>query len=222
MKYTEEEFLLLSGIQHFTFCPRQWALIHIEKQWEENYLTADGRIVHERAHDHNFTETRNGVLSVRGLMIKSYELGVTGTCDVVEFIPCASGIQLHGRKGLFLPLPVEYKRGESKETNEDIMQLVAEAMCLEEMLCCEIKNGDLFYKAMQRRVHIDITEEMKQVVRNTFSIMHNYFERGYTPKPTKRKHCLSCSLKEVCVTKVANMKSVSDYILERINGDADA
>ncbi len=137
MSYNEEEYIALSGIQHFLFCRRQWALIHLEQQWAENLRTAEGRVMHERAHDES-SEMRGGKLTVRGLRIFSRELGVSGQCDVVEFLSSDEGAPLAGREGLFLPYPVEYKRGSSKMTDADRAQLCAQAICLEEMLAVSI------------------------------------------------------------------------------------
>lgn len=114
MEYCEDEFLQLSGIQHFCFCRRQWALIHIENQWQENVRTIEGNIVHERCHDDGFIEKRGNLLITRSLSIFSRRLGVSGQCDVVEFSKTENGCTLYGREGLWLPYPIEYKRGKSK------------------------------------------------------------------------------------------------------------
>ena len=144
--YDEEDWLMLSGIQHFSFCPRQWALIHIEGQWMDNLRTVEGNIVHDRAHDNNLSESRKNVLITRGLRISSSTLGVTGQCDVVEFHHVKEkGAILQGHNGYWLPYPIEYKKGKPKVYPADELQLCAEAMCLEEMLCCEIPCGALFY-----------------------------------------------------------------------------
>ena len=94
MEYSEDEFLMLSGIQHFAFCRRQWALIHIEQQWAENYRTIDGQIFHENAHNGAFSETRNGILIRRGLSVFSRTMGISGNCDIVEFHPSEEGISI--------------------------------------------------------------------------------------------------------------------------------
>ena len=145
MDYQDEDFLQLSGIQHFAFCRRQWALIHIENMWVENYRTTDGAILHEKAHDPQGSESRGDLLILRGIHIPSARLGITGQCDVVEFRRSQDGIRLNGREGLWKPFPVEYKRGEPKDNTCDSLQLCAQAMCLEEMLCCPIPQGALFY-----------------------------------------------------------------------------
>ena len=144
MAYPEEEYLMISGIQHFKFCRRQWALIHVEQQWEENVHTVIGELMHKRAHDPYLTEKRAGVLVVRALPVASREMGVSGECDLVEFHKCEDGISLHGHRGQYSVYPVEYKKGKPKLTEEDRLQLAAQAMCLEEMFSTEIPAGAVF------------------------------------------------------------------------------
>ena len=104
----EDDFLAMSGIQHFAFCRRQWALIHLEQQWAENLRTAEGRLEHDRCHDDTFAEKRGDLLVVRGMRVNSGRLRLSGHCDVVEFRADPAGVPLQGRTGLWLPLPVEY------------------------------------------------------------------------------------------------------------------
>ena len=141
MTYQEDDFLQLSGLQHFRFCRRQWALIHIEDQWAENFRTTDGAILHANAHNGDLTESRGDLLITRDMRVFSRTLGVSGACDVLEFHRGGTGIPLAGREGLWQPFPVEYKRGRPKEHDADALQLCGQAMCLEEMLCCEIPAG---------------------------------------------------------------------------------
>lgn len=141
MAFEEEDYLQLSGLQHFAFCRRQWALIHIEAQWAENLRTVDGHLMHENVHNQEFRESRGDRLIVRGLAIHSARLGISGQCDMVEFRQDPAGVPLRGREGLWLPYPVEFKRGKPKEDDADELQLCAQAMCLEEMLCCSGGNS---------------------------------------------------------------------------------
>ena len=160
--YQDEDFLQLSGLQHFKFCRRQWALIHVEKQWAENCRTTDGAIMHENAHDGSFTESRGDLVITRDMRVFSRTLGVSGACDVLEFRRGETGIPLKGREGLWQPYPVEYKRGKPKEGTEDTLQLCGQAMCLEEMLCCEIPRGALYYGEPRRRTEVDFTPELRR------------------------------------------------------------
>lgn len=213
-EYHEEDFLQLSGLQHFLFCRRQWALIHIEKLWAENLRTIDGQILHERAHDETWTEKRGGKVTARGLAVKSGRLGISGQCDVVEFHQNPAGIQLAGLDGKWAVFPVEYKNGEPKENNCDAAQLCAQAMCLEEMLCCEIENGALFYGKTKRRQNIEFTAELRQQVQGALAEMHRLYARGHTPKVKRTKACNACSLKELCVPALMKNRSVKEYLEE--------
>src|SRR5690606_21036690 len=129
-----DQYLLLSGIQHFLFCRRQWALIHIEQQWEENVRTTEGKYLHEKADKPFIREKRGNKLVVRAMPVKSNELKIYGVCDVVEFVRNKDGIPISGLDGKYKVYPVEYKRGKPKNDESDIMQLTAQALCLEEML----------------------------------------------------------------------------------------
>lgn len=212
MAFKEEEYLQLSGLQHFSFCRRQWALIHIEQQWAENLRTVDGRILHENAHDADRREKRGDLLITRDMSIHSPTLGISGSCDVVEFHRGSAGIPLPGQEGLWQPYPVEYKRGSPKMTDADRLQLCAQAMCLEEMLCCDIPEGALFYGEIRRREVVDLDEELREQVRTLLSEMHDLYRRSHTPKVKPTKGCNACSLKELCLPKLARKCSVADYL----------
>lgn len=211
-EYKEEDFLMLSGLQHYVFCKRQWALIHIEQQWAENYLTTDGNIMHEKAHDSLSFEKRKEVLISRGMPIHSYELGINGVCDIVEFYQTEEGINLFGRKGKYTISPVEYKRGTVKQDECDLLQVVAQALCLEEMFCCEIKKGYLYYGKLKKRVEVVIDDDIRQKTKHLIGEMHELFDKKYTPKVKVTKACKSCSLADICFPTMTNQKSVKDYI----------
>ena len=207
----DKEFLMISGIQHFVFCRRQWALIHIEQQWSDNLKTVEGEIVHEKCHNEKLIEKRKDLLICRGMKIFSQKLNVTGQCDVVEFKQSTTGATLYNRQGLWQPFPIEYKRGKPKQDLEDILQLCAQAICLEEMLCCDIPEGYLFYDEIHRREKVEITNDLRQKVIDMFAEMHDYFSRGYTPKAKYGKKCRNCSLKDLCLPKMSKVCSVSTY-----------
>ncbi len=216
-EYTPEELLPLSGIQHFLFCRRQWALIHVEQQWKENALTAEGRIMHKRADDPFFTESRNGVIIARSVPIASYRLGLSGVCDVVEFTESSEGVRLPGREGLYLPAPVEYKHGKPKREPSDEAQLCAQALCLEEMLAANIPVGYLYYGEIRHRVVVELTGELRQLVRDMSEEMHGYFQRGYTPRVKPFKGCRSCSLADICLPVLqGKVVAASKYIQQQI------
>lgn len=217
MAYTEEEFLLLSGIQHFCFCRRQWALIHVEQQWRENLKTTEGMFNHERCHDDKFEEKRNDLLITRGLRVVSRELGVTGACDVVEFHASEQGAVLAKRTGIWQPYPIEYKHGKSKSIDADRLQLCCQAMCLEEMLSCNIDKGALFYEETHRREEVFFSRELRETVSNMLKEMHGYFHRGYTPKSKITSGCKSCSLKDICLPQLTKSKSTESYYKSYMN-----
>ena len=210
-----EDYLLLSGIQHFCFCRRQWALIHVEQQWSENLHTAEGRLEHARCHDDTLSEKRRDRLLVRGMQVVSHRLRLSGVCDVVEFHRSPSGVSLAGREGLWLPYPVEYKRGSDQTRESDEVQLCGQALCLEEMLCCQIPEGSLFYGETRRRTRAAFDETLRQ---RTLDLLHEllgYMDRGYTPGAKFHKGCIACSLRDICLPKLSRAPSVADYVHAR-------
>lgn len=217
--YTEDEYLMLSGIQHFVFCRRQWALIHIEQQWEENYRTADGQVMHRNVHDAGFHEKRGDLVISRAMAVSSQRLGISGECDAVEFRKDSSGIEIFGLEGRYSVTPVEYKRGQPKEDLCDEMQLAAQAMCLEEMLCCRIDTGFLYYGETRRRLKVKINEQLRQDTENALREMHELFRKRYTPKVKRSKACNACSLKNICLPVLCSQKSAKDHILSMLEED---
>ncbi len=191
-------------------------MIHVEQQWEENVRTVEGRHLHKRADQPMIREKRGNKLVVRGLPIHSKELGVTGVCDVVEFFKDATGISLVNEEGTYIPVPVEYKRGKPKKDDSDILQLTAQAMCLEEMLVCEIPKGYLFYGEIKKRVEVSFTDYYRDQVIKYFTEMHQYFQKKYTPKVKTGPHCRSCSLQNICLPVILKKRPVSSYIEGRL------
>ena len=212
MEYAEDDYLMISGIQHFKFCRRQWALIHIEQQWAEYVHTVEGELMHRKVHDPYLTEKRKDVILVRALPIASREMGINGECDLVEFHRCEDGVRLQGHRGLFSLYPVEYKKGKPKLTEEDKLQLAAQALCLEEMLSAEIPEGAIFYGETRRREVVQITEELRREVRDMFREMHSYYDRKYTPRVKHSKSCNACSLKDICLPRLGRNVSVKTYM----------
>lgn len=217
-EYPPEEWLPLSGIQHFMFCRRQWALIHIERQWQENALTAEGRLLHNRVDDPFFTEKRKGVIVARSVPVASPRLGLQGVCDVVEFTASPGGVALPGRDGHYLPAPVEYKRGREKHDPIDEVQLCAQAMCLEEMLAVEIPVGYLYYGQTRHRVTVELSAELRKLVQQAAVEMHAYYRRGHTPRVRTSKACRSCSLVDICLPALQDkVIPASEYIRKQID-----
>ena len=216
MVYDEDDYLQLSGLQHFVFCRRQWALIHIENQWSENIRTIEGKILHERAHDASQREQRGDLLITRDMRIFSRSLGISGACDVVEFRRSKTGVPLVGLEGLFQLCPVEYKKGKPREDHANDVQVCAQAMCLEEMLCCSIPEGILYFGETRKRVKVPLTEELREEVRVALDEMHQLYKRKHTPKVKRTKACNACSLKEICLPALMKKNSVTAYYRSRL------
>lgn len=221
MEYAEEEYLMISGIQHFKFCRRQWALIHIEQQWSENYHTAVGELMHKKAHDPYITEKRKDVLIVRALPIASRKLGAVGECDIVEFHKCDDGVSLRGHRGLYSIYPIEYKKGKPKVSEEDKLQLVVQTMALEEMFSTQIEEGAIYYGETRRREVVQVSQELRGMATKMFEEMHDYFKRGYTPKVKQSKSCNSCSLKDICLPRLNKAGSVKNYISQMLGENVE-
>lgn len=218
-----DDYLQMSGIQHFSFFRRQWALAYMEQQWAENLRTAEGHLLHERCHDDSIREKRGDLLTIRGMRVVSHALRLSGVCDVVEFRADPGGIPLQGYAGLWVPLPVEYKRGSPKASDADRLQLCAQAMALEEMLVCTVPQGALFYGETRRREWVDLTPELRQKTRQMAGEMNDYFSRGHTPRVRPGRHCSACSLKELCLPALCRRADAAGYIrahLEEREGDS--
>lgn len=214
--YDEEDFLQLSGIQHFAFCRRQWALAYIELQWQENVRTVEGRLLHEKAHDPDRREKRGDLIIVRAMPVHSRELGISGECDVVEFHKSEDGITIFGREGKYTVIPVEYKRGKPKESEMDALQVAAQALCLEEMLCCDIPYGFIYYGEIRHREKVEFTDVLRQKVKDMFAEMHRYYDQRYTPKAKRTKSCNACSLKDICLPMLDKKSSVKKYLDDKM------
>jgi len=210
--YSESDFLQLSGIQHYSYCRRQWALAYLEMQWEENERTFEGHILHENAHDPFLKESRGDYFLSRALPIHSYSLGLSGECDVVIFKEDEKGISISVKKGKYLVIPVEYKKGKPKNTDDDIVQLVAQAICLEEMMYCSISYGYLYYGETKHREKINISSELREKVKKYCQEMHEYAEKDFIPKVKRHKGCNACSLENICFPETFNKDNVSSYI----------
>ena len=212
-----DDYLAISGLQHFTFCRRRWALIFVECVWADNELTTSGTLMHSRAHDSSITEKRGDLLTARSMPVVSHRLRITGNCDVVEFRQNDLGVDIFGREGKWLPCPVEYKRGKPQKNDSDRLQLCAQAMCLEEMLCCPpITEAFIYYGETKRREIVPLDDELRERVCKTLEEMRSYFTRGYTPRVKPKKQCVSCSLKDACLPKL-QANSVSAYISKNID-----
>ena len=214
--------LMLSGIQHYMFCPRQWALIHIEQQWADNRLTTEGQLLHKNV-DNPFYRQKNGdTITLRSLHIASRQLGLYGITDAVELIPSDSpedSITHNRYPGYWKPYPVEYKRGHSKPDERDEVQLAAQAMCLEEMYGINIPYGALYYDEVKHRETIAISDGLRRTTQQCAKQMHDIFKSGIMPKPVKASHCRNCSLKDICMPEMSDCTQVKTYLNNNLYED---
>ncbi|MDE6408663.1 MAG: CRISPR-associated protein Cas4 [Muribaculaceae bacterium] len=219
-RYDEEEMLQLAGIQHYMFCPRQWALIHIEQVWEENYLTTEGSLLHQNVDNPFMRETgHTDVLTLRGLRISSSQLGISGIADALEIHPyddAPKGKADILKNKRYEALPVEYKRGKPKINDCDRMQVAAQCVLLEEMLGIPIHRGAIFYWETRHREYVNVDQEMKGRVVKICAEMHEIFQSRRMPIAVKRRECRSCSLYDQCLPSLQG-KSVKKYLKDSID-----
>ena len=205
-RYTENESLSLSALQHILFCKRQCALIHIEQLWVENIFTAEGRVMHERV-DKGDQIDRNRIKIEYSLPLKSSALGITGKADVVEFHLKADF------EKQWVPFPVEYKRGKPKKNLSDKVQLCAQALCLEEMLGVTVAKGALFYGKIRRRLDVAFDDKLRMYTIRTSEKLHEMIASRITPPPHYEKKCDTCSFVNLCMPKaIGKNRKVSSWI----------
>ncbi len=209
--FTEDQFIQLSALQHYVFCPRQCALIHVEDVWRENLYTVRGNILHEKV-DTNTYETRGAVKTVRGLKVHSFEYGLSGRCDVVEFLKSVNN------PGGLEVVPVEFKSGQPKKNISDDVQLCAQALCLEEMLGSSVARGIFFYGKIRRRVPISIDNHLRSRTKEIISAVHGLVSRRHVPPAVYERKCATCSLLDICQPKAMNSRRLTRYM----NGLYDA
>lgn len=187
-----EDPIPLSALQHAVYCLRQAALIHLERVWEENRFTAEGRVLHETV-DKGGRRTIKSVRRVNGLPVCSHRLGISGVADLVEFF------QDGARE---IAYPVEFKRGKPKLHRADEVQLCAQALCLEEMTGQAVPEGSLYYAETKRRVEVTFDDALRNLTTDTITNLAALFKSGKTPPPTlQASRCRSCSLYDLCRPK---------------------
>lgn len=205
--YSEDDLIQLSSLQHYAFCPRQCALIHVEQVWSENRLTAEGRIMHEHVHEEG-NESRGDLRIEHGVALRSLKLGLIGKADVVEFRRKADNY--------WRPFPVEYKHGKPKPDDSDKVQLCAQAICLEEMLNTDISCGAIFYGKTRRRLDVAFDDVLRQETEVIAKKTHALIDAGITPAPVYSKRCESCSLVAECLPKTMQKKRTVNSYLKRM------
>jgi len=220
--YEEDDLIALSALSQFVFCPRRFALVHIEGLWADNRFTAEGRQFHERVHEAEPTESRADVRTARGLRLRSLRLGLSGVADVVEFhrLPedaaPGSGIPLAWVSGLWQPFPVEYKSGKRRWEQSYEAQLCGQAMCLEEMLGVPVGRGALFYGRSRRRLEVEFTPDLRLSTEQAAARLHELAAQGRTPAARYEKKCRSCSLIHACLPRATGAAQSARAYLDRI------
>jgi len=212
--FTEEECLMISGIQHYYFCKRQWSLIHVEQQWAENVHTVRGDIFHDKVHNPTILESRKNIFISRSLPVISYKLGFYGIIDAVEFVKDPKGCYISAKKSNFRLYPVEYKVGKPKLNRCDAVQIGVQALCLEEMFQTEIKQGYLYYGKTRHREQIEISEDLRKEIQQVSIEMHQLMngERD-SDKPVFHTVCRNCSMYNICLPQLhKTYLSVNKYI----------
>ena len=207
--YTEDDFIMISALQHYVYCPRQCGLIHVDDVWNENLFTVRGNILHDKV-DTDTYETRGTLKTVRGLRIHSFRLGITGRCDVVEFRKSKTGEEI---------MPVEFKSGEPKDDISDKVQLCAQVFCLEEMLAtnlpagqARITRGAFFYGKIRRRDIVEIDNELRSQTENIIASVREIVSNKIVPSAEYTTKCRNCSLQDICQPKAMNKRKLNSYI----------
>ncbi len=209
--YTEDDLLPISALQHLRFCRRRCALVHLEQLWAENRFTAEGRHLHRRVDDPRLGETRPGIRISRSLEIRSYQLGLCGKADVVEFRDAGPGVAPE-------VTIVEYKRGRPKKglNDEFHVQVCAQALCLEEMLGVTIDRGAIFYGKVRRRDAIIFDQTLRQRTHQAIEELHNMIRSGYTPQAKYERKCRRCSLRDLCMPKAMRPRATAARYLAEL------
>lgn len=219
-EWDETELVMLSALEHYVYCPRQCALIHIEQVWSENLFTAEGRILHEKTDLEGRTESRGDVRVARGLRLHSRRLGLVGKADVVEFhrVEDDAAAKLAGVSGFWRPFPVEYKRGHLRHEEGFEVQLCAQALCLEEMLNVRVSAGALFYGKTVRRMDVAFDTNLREKTESVAAHLHEMIRSGKTPTARYEKKCKKCSLLSLCMPKATGAcRSVQGYLDEALS-----
>jgi CRISPR-associated exonuclease Cas4 len=220
--YSEDDLLPISALQHLLFCERQCALIHIEGLWADNALTVTGRALHERVHEEGVADL-SGVRVTRRLPVRSLRLGLFGFADVVEFHRLASaGVGDQRPRATADPktpgpgyrvVPVEYKRGRPRQDACDVVQVSAQALCLEEMLQVRVDEGCLYYARTRRRLRVPINDVLRATTEEAAQRLRRLLESGSTPRARKERKCDNCSLRQVCLPEAMGQgRSGQSYV----------
>lgn len=221
--FDEADFIPISALQHYVFCKRRAALVHIEQIWQDNLATTEGNAMHERVHDEMF-ESRGDVRFRTTMTLCSKSLGITGIADVVEFKRVdVSGIDIKGIPGVWQVFPIEYKRGTLHNEKAYETQLCAQALCLEEMLSTSVASGAIYWGETHRRQEIEFSQTLREHTVNTVEEVREFLLQGKTPLPRYDKKCKGCSLFDLCMPKELDKRSdVSKYWFDFFDDDGES
>ena len=223
MSYSAEDMLMLSGIQHYVFCPRQWALIHLEQQWEENVLTIEGMLLHQQVDNPAYRVKRGDKLTLRRVALASKALGLNGLSDAIELQPAESevdAIRHPAYPGYWKPVPIEYKRGRSKPNRCDEVQVAAQAICLEELYGIRIPTGMIYYNEEKGRQEVVLDDELRRFTQQCADGMHQLYRSAITPPAIYSAHCRQCSLYDLCIPLLSAKQEVEDYLTRNLYEEA--
>lgn len=219
----EDEFLPISALTQFYYCPRRAGLTLIEQQWADNLYTAEGTVLHERVHSGG-EESRGDIRIFRAVRVRSLRLGLSGVTDSLEFIrvaTAAQGIRLENASGFWTAVPIEYKHGTIRDEEEYKVQLCAQAMCLEEMLGMPIEEGYLYFGGPKRRVRVQFSSDLRRLVEAGVKSLRQMAATGITPPRQPGPKCAKCSMRDVCMPSLPVSKA-GDYVaamLEMVTED---
>lgn len=219
--FPESSLLPISALQHLLFCERQCALIHVERLWAENRLTTEGKVLHERV-DTPTSETRHDVHLARHLSIRSLEFGISGIADMVEYHRASDGVALAGQSGLWLPYPIEYKRGKPKENHIDEVQLCAQVLCLEEMHSVSIGEGAFYYGTTHRRVVVAIDEALRSLTASAIERLREIVSATKLPSAEFTPKCRNCSLIDLCMPQISGEAALGGRYWKKFFGEEDS
>ena len=214
LMFTEDDFIMISALQHYVYCPRQCALIHVEDAWNENLFTVRGNLLHEKV-DTDTYETRGTLKTIRGLRIHSFQYGIVGRCDVVEFRKAQpKADEPPAQKTGEEVMPVEFKSGEPKENISDKVQLCAQVLCLEEMLNTKITHGAFFYGKIRRRNIVEIDNKLRSQTESIIASVRELVSKKIVPPAVYEAKCRNCSLQTICQPKAMNKRKLQNYMKE--------
>ncbi|AGG05732.1 CRISPR-associated protein Cas4 [Dehalococcoides mccartyi] len=218
MPYSEEELISISALQHLAFCPRQAGLIYIAGQWQDNPLTFEGTELHKSAHQPQ-SQSRSRIIISHSLYLRSLKLGLVGMADIVEFHPklkAEGGVKVASQQGYYFPHIVEYKRGNLKLDNCDLVQVCAQAICLEEMLGVAISEAEIFYGQPRRRHKVTLNLELRNQTARLAEEMHELIETSTIPPAKYKPGCKKCSLSDICAPEIGLAGSAKVYLTQNL------